>query len=78
MSLCMAMRLRSRQTICITGSRPVCTSSAETATLDMRTTAVWLSVTFTASTAPRSNSAFFRTTSRSVPAGGPSSAVTAK
>ncbi len=49
-SLCMAIRLRSRVTICITGSRPIWTTKAEVAMLDSRTMAVWLSVTLTAST----------------------------
>ena len=52
MSLCMAMRLRSRQTICMVGSSPICLRMALTAMEDMRTIAVWLSVTLTASTFP--------------------------
>ena len=49
----MAMRLRSRQVICITGSKPACISSADTPRLDMWQLAPLPSVTLIASTLPR-------------------------
>ena len=46
----MAMRFRSRHVICMVGSRPNSRSITATAMEDIRTTAVWQSVMFTAST----------------------------
>ena len=49
MSLCAAILLRSLVTICMIGSTPFFTRMELAAMLDMRTTAVWLSVTLAAS-----------------------------
>ena len=46
------MRFMSRVTICITGSMPISKRILAAAMEQKRTTAVWLSVTFTASTLP--------------------------
>ena len=46
------MRFMSRVTICITGSWPISRRILAAAMEQKRTTAVWLSVTFTASTLP--------------------------
>ena len=59
MSACMARRLRSRQTIWKLGSRPSWIRIRQAAQLDMRTTAVWLSVMLTASTIPFEMRRFF-------------------
>ena len=77
-SLCSAIRLRSRQTIWKTGSTPTDFRIAAAAMLLMRTIAVWLSVTLTASTNFFSSSPLRMTTSASALRGGPHSAVTAK
>ncbi len=76
-SACMAILFRSRQVICMTGSRPCCSAMAAAAMLEMRTTAVWQSVMFAASQKPFSCCAFFMTSWGSALMGGPSSAVTA-
>ena len=72
-----AMRFRSLTTICKIGSKPADFNRLQAARLDMRTMAVWLSVTFTASTLPFKVSAFLSTDSGFAPLGGPHSAVTA-
>ena len=51
---CSAIRLRSRQVICITGSRPAASAATLPARLDTRTWAPWLSVMLAASTQSRS------------------------
>ena len=47
---CSAMRLRSRQVICMTGSSPASRTARLPAQLASRTLEPWLSVTLTAST----------------------------
>src|SRR3990172_3690113 len=74
----MASRLRSRQVICTTGSSPSCTTMVPAPMLDIRTMAVWLSVSLPPSTYPRSSLAFSRMASPSALCGGPNSPVTAK
>src|SRR5208337_3084245 len=71
-----AMRLRSRQTTCITGSQPACASSTETLKLDMWQLAPAASVTLSASTQPRNGSSRERTSAGSAESGGGNSAVT--
>src|SRR5215831_19508277 len=66
-----AMRLRSRQVTCMTGSTPAARASRLPAQLDSRACAPWPSVMLTASTKPRSGSTFRRTASGSAPRGGP-------
>lgn len=75
---CRAMRLRSRQVSCMTGSTPASRTSRLPAMLDIRTWALWLSVTLAASTHPRSSAALRVIAPGSAPRGGPISAVTAK
>ena len=71
-----AMRLRSRQVTCMTGSTPAARARRLPAQLDSRACAPWPSVMLTASTQPRSGSTLRRTASGSAPRGGPTSAVT--
>ncbi len=73
---CRAIRLRSRQVSCITGSTPADFASRLPAKLDSRTWALWLSVTLAASTQPLNRSAFLAIAAGSAPRGGPISAVT--
>jgi hypothetical protein len=75
---CSAMRLRSRQVICITGSSPAARTARLAAQLAIRAFEPWLSVTLTASTQSRSSAAVFVTGSVPAPRGGLISAVTAK
>ena len=77
MSPWIAIRLRSRQVICITGSQPACNSSAETPRLDMWQLAPLPSVTLIASTWPRKYSSRAYTSAGSAESGGENSAVTA-
>jgi len=62
MSLWIAMRLRSRQTICITGSSPCWHHDDADEIDDMRTTEVWLSVMLNASAFSLSSAHFLRIT----------------
>src|SRR5579862_5211509 len=73
-----AMRLRSRQVICMTGSSPAASTARLPAQLASRTFEPWLSVMLTASTQPRSNVAARVIGSVLAPRGGLISAVTAK
>ena len=75
---CSAMRLRSRQVICMTGSSPAAIAARLPAQLASRTLEPWLSVTLTASTQSRSNAAFSVIGPVLAPRGGLISAVTAK
>src|SRR6185437_7556900 len=74
---CMAIRLRSRQVNCITGSCPNSYRSRQTGSEPARTTAAVLSVTFTPCTRPTSCLALSRTDEMLVPLGGLYSTVTA-
>ena len=74
----MAIRFRSRQVIWMLGSIPNCNNCTPAEIEDMRTTAVWQSVMFTASTLPLRCWALPLMASPSALAGGPSSPVTAK
>src|SRR5690349_17733249 len=74
---CMAIRLRSRQVNCITGSCPNSYSRRQTGNEPARTTAAVLSVTFTPCTRPTSCLALSRTEEILVPLGGLYSTVTA-
>ena len=76
-SLCRAMRLRSRTTICSTGSTPISLRRMQAARLHSRQTDVWLSVTLMASTWLRICSALCTMWVASLPRGGPHSEVTA-
>src|SRR4030042_5611088 len=78
MSLWIAIRLRSRQTIWRIGSNPISLRMIHEERELILTTEVWLSVTLTASTTPLSKFPFFRITSASAPLGGPHSEVTTK
>ena len=75
---CSAMRLRSRQVICMTGSSPACSAARLPAQLASRTLEPWLSVTLTALTQSRSSAAVAVIGSVLAPRGGLISAVTAK
>src|ERR1035441_1659640 len=75
---CSAMRLRSRQVICITGSIPAASAARLPAQLASRTFETCLSVTLTASTQSRSRAAAWVIDSVLAPRGGLISAVSAK
>ncbi len=71
-----AIRFRSRQPSCMTGSTPTSRHRRAAARGLIRTTAPCPSVTLTASTHPCNMRAFLLTSSASAPRGGPTSAVT--
>ncbi len=77
-SLCKAMRLRSRQVSCSTGSMPCSTSMAAAVTLPRCGRAPAPSVIFTASARPLSGSALASSSLRSADTGGVTSAVMTK
>ncbi len=77
-SLCKAMRLRSRTTICSTGSSPINFKRMHAARLHRRQTEVWLSVMLMASTWFLISSALWTMCAASLPRGGPHSDVTAR
>ena len=76
-SACRAMRLRSRQASCSTGSMPASSSRRHRARLLIRITARLPSVTFTAWTQPRRDPAAANEREGSPPLGGITSAVRA-
>ena len=78
MSLCMASRFRSRQTIWKLGSMPSEIKMVLAAQLAILTTAVWLSVMLTASTMPFRCAIFSLRCATLAPLGGPHSPVKAK
>ena len=75
---CSAIRLRSRQVICMTGSSPALMTARLPAQLASRTCEPWLSVTLTASTQSLSSAAVAVSFCVLAPRGGLISAVTAK
>src|SRR5882762_7275807 len=77
-SACSAMRFRSRQVICRTGSTPLRTRKCAAARLDMCALDPAPSVTLIAVTSPRNASAWSMNSAGSVDTGGESSAVTTK